>query len=270
MNISINLTIHNKGFLIGDVLESIRLNTSANYELIIVLDGCTDDSEAIVDNFFKKNSNIKFKKIYADNVFEVKANNIAAKNSSGEFIIIIQDDMVIRERDWDRRIIKPMLHFEDIFAVTSRTAHNWIINPHSQDINLDFLPKNKWSDILIHVDHADRSSISRDTFAIRNSVNRGPLAIKHDILNKMGYFDEAYYPQDMDEHDLCYRAKKHGYKCGCYWIDYISDLHWGGTRENGQTKQWLLEANFKNSKIFLERYKDLLKEENRLIENRTI
>jgi len=266
---SLNLTIHNKDFLIEHVLDGIYKNTSGSYELIIVLDGCQDNSEAIVKSFLK-NKNIKYKLLYQENVFETKANNIAAKNSEEDYIIIIQDDMIIQEKNWNIRMIQPIKKFDDVFGVTSRTAHNWVLNEYSQDINLENFNLNRWADILIHTDHADRNSIDRNTFAVRNSANRGPLLLKHEILKKLNYFDEIYAPQDMDEHDLFYRAREHGYKCGCYWIDFLSDPDWGGTRKNGETSQWMLNANFKNSKIFVNRYKNLLKNESRLIENRAI
>ena len=45
---SIILTVHNKGWLIGDVIERIKETTVGEYELIVVVDGCSDDSEEVV------------------------------------------------------------------------------------------------------------------------------------------------------------------------------------------------------------------------------
>jgi hypothetical protein len=44
---------------------------------------------------------------------------------------------------------------------------------------------NCWCDICIHTNHADKSNISRDVFAVRASVNRGPLMIDHEDLKKL-------------------------------------------------------------------------------------
>ena len=113
--ISINLTIHNKEFLLRNVLEGIKENTTSTYEIVSVLDGCNDASESILDKFISDNPSIKVKKLFADNVFETKSNNIAAKSSEGDFIVIIQDDMVIKERGWDERMLRPFSRFDDIF-----------------------------------------------------------------------------------------------------------------------------------------------------------
>jgi len=254
---SINLTVHNKGFLLDRVLNGIKNNTVGNYELVVVLDGCTDNSESILDSFISSNQ-IPVKKLYAPNVFETKANNIAAKSSEGDYIFIVQDDMIIHEHGWNERMLKPIKTFDRVFAVTSRTAHNWILNPNSKDINNDSFNGTQWSDILFHTEHASRSNINRNTFAVRDSVNRGPLLLRHDVFRSLGYLDEIFSPQDMDDHDLCYRAYKQGYISGCYWIDYESKDEWGGTRENNAPKKWLLMSNHKNSKLVLERHRDLI------------
>jgi O-antigen biosynthesis protein len=257
--LSINLTVHNKDFLLLDCLERIKKYTTGKYEIVIVLDGCTDLSLSITDQFISDNKDLLIKKIEAPNVFETKANNLAAKNSNGEYIAIIQDDMLINEKGWNERMIKPFLVFDDVFSVTSRTSHNWTINHNSQHINLDQIPNGIWSDILFHIDHADRNNTPREIFEIRDSSNRGPLMINHSDMERMGYFDEMFSPQDMDDHDLHYRVKKElGKVTGLYWIDYISEDSWGGTRESGAVGQWLLNSNHKNQKIIYDRHKELL------------
>ena len=224
--ISINLTVHNKGFLIERVLESIKKFTYSDYEIIIVIDGCIDDSENIVTKFFEENKDIKHK-------------------------------MIINEYNWDVRILKPF-KFGDIFAVTARTAHNWEINKNSKHIKEKFERDDCWSDVINHTDHANLENLGRDTFGIRSCVNRGPLAIKKDIFDLMGGFDESFCPQDSDDHDFCYP------------IDYISNEEWGGTRDENGTKKWMFKANQKNSKLLLERHKDLMINTDKIIENRKL
>lgn len=270
-SLSIVLTIHNKGWLLERVINQILNTTSGNYELVFVVDGCTDNSESIVDRFIASCPvHVTMKKIVMLNVFETKANNAGMKLCTGEYITIIQDDMVILEREWNARMLKPLEMFSDVFAVTARTAHNWEHNPHSQHENMIEDLDNCWCDIINHTDHANKQSIDRNTFAIRDSVNRGPLVLDHNIMQKLDYFDEVFAPQDMDDHDLCYRAYKElGMKAGCYWINVASEDAWGGTRINGGPAKWLLKANHKNVKTVWKRHKDLIvaqkHNENRLL-----
>ena len=205
---SITLTIFNKEFLIERVLNSIKNYTAGTYEINAVLDGCTDSSELILDRFISSNPKIKINKHYTPDVCETKANNVGLKNSNEKYCIIIQDDMVINEHDWNNRLLKPILNFSDVFAVTGRTAHNWSHNTYSRCNNTDqFLP-NTWCNLLYATNIADKNNLQRNMFAIRDSVNRGPLLIRHDVLKAVNYLDESYAPLEMDDHDLNYRVYK--------------------------------------------------------------
>ena len=207
---------------------------------------------------------------YADNVFETKANNIGLKEAVGKYVIIVQDDMVINEEGWNERLRKPFNAFDDVFAVTARTAHNYVFNPDSPYIGMKEDIDTDWCNIVEPCDEANQSNMPRDVFAVRGTVNRGPLMINLEDLKELNYFDEAFSPQDMDDHDLMFRMrKKLGKVCGCYWIDFVSDPSWGGTRKTGQTAPWLYKAQHKNCKIFYERNADVL-EEYRIIENREL
>jgi glycosyltransferase involved in cell wall biosynthesis len=255
---SIILTIHNKEWLVQQVLDGITKNTRGKYELIVVLDGCTDKSFDIVEDYFYGKSHDVTIATTPD-VYETKANNVGLKSASGEYVIIVQDDMIIKEDGWNLRMQKPFDAFDDVFAVTSRTAHGWEFNHSTKHLGMKEDLDDCWCDICIHTNHADRTNISRDTFAVRASVNRGPLMINHEDLKKLNYLDEEFSPQDMDDHDLMYRMHKELDKvCGCYWIDFESKDEWGGTRVSGSPAPWLLKANHKNMKIFYERHKDLI------------
>ena len=267
---SIILTVHNKDWLLEKVLEGIYYNTRTPYELIIVLDGCTDNSERVVWDTLLSTP-VDWKLLHAPDVYETKANNLGLKAASGDKVIIIQDDIIVNEKDWNIRMEKPFKAFDDVFAVTGNTAHNWIFNPNTVHLGMENNLDDCWCDILHHVDHASRTHIlPRDIFAARCTANRGPLMIDHSDLQKLNYLDEEFSPQDMDDHDLCYRAYKElGKVAGAYWIDYQSDSAWGGTRVSGHPAPWLLKAHHKNTKLFYERYKDLINTR-RLIDNRIL
>lgn len=266
-NQSIILTVHNKDYLLPQVLNGIKNNTIGNYELIIVLDGCTDKSSDIVNSFKNENKEIKIIITETPDVFETKANNFGLRLASGDIVIITQDDIIITENGWNDRITKPFRVFNDVFAVTANCAHNWEINENSKHIFTNEDNGYEWSDILLHVDHANKKTIPRNVFAIRQCVNRGPLAINHSDLKFLNYFDELFAPQDMDDHDLCFRmSEKLNKVVGCYWIEFISDIKWGGTRVDGQSSPWLLMANQKNTKIVYQRHSNKIK--NKIIENR--
>ncbi len=264
---TIILTIHNKDFLLPKSLTAIKEYTYWNYtDIIFVIDGCTDESFSMVHGFCMVNPQIKTTIIESPDVFETKANNIGCKASKADFVIIIQDDWIPAEYAWNNRILEPFRKWGDVFAVSGNCAHNWSVNPNSKGIDSE-----GWSDVLFHHDHANKTNTNRDTFYIRDCVNRGPLALNRTDLECMGYFDEdAIYLQDSDDHDLCFRMQKKLNKVvGFYAIDFISKSNWGGTRDNeGKMKQWALDCQIKNTQLVFDRHKDIM--DRHKIESRNI
>jgi glycosyltransferase involved in cell wall biosynthesis len=250
-NITCLLTTHNKESLIESVSIGIIQNISElTKQIIVVFDGCVDNTENITKEIFK-NFYGKIDYIYTDDVFELRANNAGLKMVESDYVILIQDDMVIKEKDFDKRMIKPFQSFSDVFAVTSQTAHN-----------------NRIIDRQLHVDSAvdRRTGWSRDIFATREIANRGPLMYNFSDVVTLNYFDEELCPNSYDDHDISYRAyEKLGKVSGLYWIDYQSESEWGtGRQKNVKIHEM---AHARNSKIIMDRYSHLLngkiKNENR-------
>jgi hypothetical protein len=55
--------------------------------------------------------------------------------------------------------------------------------------------------------------------------------------------------------------------CGSYWIDYISELEWGSSR-NPAIQRLVYDSVRKNAKLLYNRHKDLI--ENRVVEDRVL
>lgn len=255
MKTSVVLTIHNKEFLMNQVVNNLINNLSElNDQIVIVFDGCTDNSEGIVRDILKSVNNKKIDYLYADNVFETKANNIGLKSVLNDYVVLIQDDMVVTEKDFDKRMLVPFKKYGDVFAVTSFVAHNNIYNEQTKQIN--------------YIDIAHKDNSSRDIFYAREYANRGPLMYDFRDVVKLNYLDEYFSPQNYDDMDISMRAFKELNKVsGLYWIDYTSDPSWGTTRQKNQSLHNDL-VHINASKI-LEKHKDLLYG-NKFVENRKI
>jgi len=236
------LTTHNKENMIKDVCYGIINNISElTNEIIVVFDGCVDKTEEIVKEVLSQTS-VSVKYVYTDDVFELRANNAGLKEVTSDYVILIQDDMIIKEKDFDKRMLKPFITFNDVFAVTSQTAHNNQIHKGT----------------IITIDSADRrDGYPRDKFAVREIANRGPLMYDYKDLTKLNFFDEYLAPNSYDDHDISYRAYKElGKVSGLYWVDYDSEPSWGTGRQKNQTIH--SNAHHRNSRIIVERHSDVL------------
>jgi glycosyltransferase involved in cell wall biosynthesis len=269
---SIVLTVHNKDWLVERVIESLVRCTRSSFELIVVLDGCTDNSKQTVEwaltdarsPFFSDHTLVE-----TPDVFETKANNVGLRLARGKYSIIVQDDMLVDEVGWEKRLARPTQQFRDIFAVTAQCAHGYRVNRKSRcrgDAKFHLLADDCWCDLLNYDALIDRGrderknpkyprGLPRNVFAVRDSVNRGPLLFVSERLKQLDYFDEAFSPQNMDDHDLCFRAfAKFGWKCGVYIVNYVSKPEWGSTRPEGKDPKWLLRAHHKNCQLFMGRH----------------
>lgn len=247
-SLDIVVSIYNQERLIPLVLAGILNNTTTPFNLILIFDGCTDQSQKNSEEFLRKNKAPLLKNLIittAENVYETRANNIGFRIAQESYLITVQDDVVIEEKGWERRLTYPLRAFDDIFAVTGRAALT------IQYPNGSFSPE--------YLNRAGREflSLPRNTFAIRNIINRGPIAFRNDTLKKLGYLDELFAPGQFDEADLVLRAREqYGMKSGVFSIDYRSDLKWGKTRtvQNAITSP---SNTQKNAQLLLSRHQYL-------------
>jgi len=92
--ISVVVAIYNVEKYITKCLESIVNQDYADFELILVNDGSTDNSEKVIKNYLK-NLSINWKLINKDNGGQSSARNIGYKNAKGDYIVFIDSDDVI-------------------------------------------------------------------------------------------------------------------------------------------------------------------------------
>jgi len=90
MKFSVIIPVFNVEKYLEKCLNSVLKQTYQNYEVIIVCDKSTDNSEKIVDAFLKKSK--KFTKICEDNTGLSKARNIGIKKATGDYLLFLDSD----------------------------------------------------------------------------------------------------------------------------------------------------------------------------------
>ena len=268
MQNTIILTVHNKEKTINKILKNLFKYTSKiSVEIIIILDGCTDKTYKKVNEFFKfKNQLIKVRIIFTNDIWETKANNVALKEVKTEYATIVQDDMLIKQKNWDKKLINNFKKY-DLFAVSGRAAHDFrFVNDKFEVINIfgreypfssnDFF--GKFVARILRILKFYWIYKFFNFFDMRLVVNRGPLMLKMSKAKDLNFFDEEFAPFELDDIDLCCRAfKKFGLMSGANPIYYVE--------LNGSKKNNLISQNMsnkcilKNTKLLLKRHNDLVK-----------
>lgn len=100
MKFSIIVPVYNVEQYLSKCLDSIKNQTYTNFEVIIVNDGSTDNSEKIINKYLK---DTRFKKYNKSNGGLSDARNYGIQFVSGEYILFIDSD------DWiDNRILQKL------------------------------------------------------------------------------------------------------------------------------------------------------------------
>ena len=101
--VSIIVPIYNSEKTIVKCIESVINQTYKHLEILCIIDGSTDSSENILNNYVKKDNRIKIINQVNSGVSEARNNGI--KNSNGKYITFIDSD------DWyDSKFIEEMLN----------------------------------------------------------------------------------------------------------------------------------------------------------------
>jgi glycosyltransferase involved in cell wall biosynthesis len=90
---SVLLTTHNRANLLRYAISSVLSQTEGDFELLIVGDGCTDNSSAIVAAF--NDSRIRWFDLPKAPYFGYANRNVVLRQASGEYIAFVTDDDLV-------------------------------------------------------------------------------------------------------------------------------------------------------------------------------
>lgn len=91
--VTIIVPVYNVRAYVGECIESLLNQTYTNLEIILVDDGSTDGSEAVCDEYAKKDSRIRV--IHQENQGPAAARNAGLDHASGEYVTFVDSDDVV-------------------------------------------------------------------------------------------------------------------------------------------------------------------------------
>jgi glycosyltransferase involved in cell wall biosynthesis len=225
---SIVTPVYNQEDIIVENTKSIIENTIGNFEIILILDFCFDNTEKNILEYFENNVpvgkdfvKIRIFKNKKKPLFETKCDNIGFKNSVGKYCLEIQSDMKMTEYGYNIHLTKPFHLYDNVIAVSGRCAHNLYSSDGVGKLGTD-IEKNVCD-----------LNVCKNKFYVFETCNRGPLLLDRSKLEELNFLDEINYFLNNSDHDLMARAfleKK--YICGYVPIDFYSPFYWGSTRNN--------------------------------------
>jgi glycosyltransferase involved in cell wall biosynthesis len=89
---SVIIPAYNASKFISNTLDSVRLQTFEDYEVIIINDGSTDNTEKFVSDYMEKNQDMKIILMNQSNKGLGAARNTGIRNAKGEYISLLDAD----------------------------------------------------------------------------------------------------------------------------------------------------------------------------------
>jgi len=93
---SIIVPTYNRASFLPNTIESVINQSNANWELIIVDDGSTDNTSTIIQPYIDSDKRIKY--IYQDNAERSVARNNGTEHATGLYIICLDSDDLLQEK----------------------------------------------------------------------------------------------------------------------------------------------------------------------------
>ena len=238
--LSILVVSYNTRELTLACLGSVYAQTAGlDFEVILVDNASEDGSAAAIKGAFPQVTVIES----AENLGFARANNLAGRSASGEYLLLLNSDTVVldhainrilefAEQHLDAGIVGGRTFFED-GSLNASSCHGrqtpWSLFCLGTGLAAVFRGS-RW------FDPESLGAWQRDTVAEVDAVSGCFLLIRRELWDKLGGFDESFfmYGEDMD---LCLRAWKSGTKCMITPDARI--IHHGGRSERVRSEKML-------------------------------
>lgn len=219
-----------------DCLESLEKLTYPNWELILVDNGSTDGSENLVSNYtlkFKEYILIKNSK----NLGFAPANNQGVKRSTGEYILLLNNDTKVTplflstmvdkmEQKNEIGVMQPKIYLSDMGGYLDNAGA--FLTP---------------SGFLQHWGFKKKDGVEFDEEKLIFSAKGACLLTRKSLVDKIGLFDNDFGSY-FEESDFCFRVWLSGFKVLYYPKAHI--FHRLGATSKKMNQYFVNYHSFKN------------------------
>lgn len=197
--VSAIMPVYNRERYVAYAIESVLAQSYDNFELIVVDDGSTDESRAIIMKF-KSQYPDKIKVLFQENQGAASARNFGISKATGELIAFIDSDDL-----WARDKLKIQTQVYD-----EKPDSGFIYSGYYLIDEIGTVIKKCTPDIRL------QGSISDKLFLLENDIHGGTMVASRRNLNSIGCFDVSM--KGGENFDLRIRLSKLG---GVYFTEAL-------------------------------------------------
>ena len=185
--------------LLKQCFESLKIQ-NCSMDVIVVDNGSADGSADYIKQNYPEFELIE----NSTNLGFSKAVNQGIMASNTEFIMLLNNDVVLEENAINN-LLNCIKQDKRIFAVASKMLNGDKIT--IDDVGDDYTLLG-WTKKVGNGKSEASYTMEREIF----SACAGAAIYRSKVFNEIGYFDESFFAY-MEDVDISYRARIHGYKC---------------------------------------------------------
>lgn len=186
--ISVIIATYNRSKILYYSILSVIYQTYNNWELIVVGDCCTDDTEEVVKSF--NNPKIKFVNLQSNFGEQSYPNNVGIKLAKGDYIAFLNHDDI-----W----------LPDHLETSCKTLIE-------KDADITFA-------LICQIGNFGENSILNTTISGKYEpgmlIPASSWLLKKNVINQIGYWNSAFELRTSPSDDYMYRAYKNGLNIIC-------------------------------------------------------
>lgn len=183
--ISVLMTVHNEERFVQQALESLKSQTFQNFEVIIVNDGSTDGTAAILNRFSGLDS--RFQIFHEHKQGRSHSLNLAFRYSRGKLIAIMDSDDIALPQRLERQLAFLRAHPE-----------LGMVGAYYEQIDALGNPIKRLNEIPLD------PAVLREKLAVENPICHGTVMAHREVLAEAGLYREAF--QAAVDYDLYLRV----------------------------------------------------------------
>ncbi len=248
--VSIIIPVYNKLKYTKQCLQALAKNTKyIDYEIIVVDNASTDGTSGFLEEARERDPRIRIL-TNQKNLGFVMANNQAAEIARGDYLFCLNNDTEVQP-GWLTPLVKFAEEHTDCGIVGSKLVYP--DNTLQEAGGIIFSDGNGWN-------YGRRQNVKDVRFNFIREVDYcsgAAILVRKSFWEKVGGFDSRYAPAYYEDTDLCFTARKEGYKV--YYHPHSVVIH-----HEGKTAGTDLNSGYKkyqgiNRKKFVAKWSDVLR-----------
>ncbi len=237
MKVSVVVPTYNRKESLRKCVDALLNQNFKDYELIIVDDGSTDETDVMIKSLQEKNKNLVY--LRQENKGPSVARNFGAEKSKGKIIAFTDDDCIV-EKNWLKELLKGFGN-KNVGIV----GGNYIFHEEKGFINL-------WQKSNM------KKSIERGRFKKPQFFESNNMAILKELFVSVAGFNPIFGPKDGSEDlNLNYQVIKKGF--GLTFREDARVLHLHKRNLKGVLKQYYIAGRGDIVFMFLNKEKRIFR-----------